>query len=672
MSKQNTKTQNPRPAVNIQKDSSTNLVPYVILAALSFLLIYLCQAVDFIQDDSYISFRFVKNFVEGKGLVFNPGERVEGYTNLLWVLILSLFYAMKFNIENISQYLSMGFGIAVLFFTYKISSLVELREPANKNKKIKTSSEEGIETYLNFIPVILMVLTGAYNFWAISGMETCMFIFFVLGGIFYYIKDKNSDSPNYKFAIYIFLASLTRPEGLYFFGLIMIHKLIISLKENKGGFIKDLFSKKNLITYAVYLIPTGLFILFRLTYYGYPFPNTYYAKTGFSTIYLSAGWTYFKNFFEAYMLYGLVFALPLYLFKKKENFFEISLMYLISICYCLYIIQVGGDVLKQYRFFLPILPLIYILFGKFLSEIVLSMKSKSSSGKAAAPVFIAILIAVVIGYYNYSSQKEKIKTDVETENGLVEKMKVAGAWFKAKQTQMGKPLILAATTIGAVSYFSDVIVIDMLGLTDETIAHKPLLVQEVSALPLNWKERKYNAEYVLSRKPDYIYFSTGVKPSAFAEIALLTYDDFLKYYYAYPVSMKAQNFSDIVYKRKADADVKASLPQNPNYTKNYVSDFIYGMNIMRNKKMTQDAIDAFKRSIDKGPANFGAGYQNLADLYLQTGNKDEAYKNYQKALEADNFNVNALIGLYNIYNERGDVQNANQKVERLKLIAPEM
>src|SRR5512144_1358529 len=40
-------------------------------------------------DDAYISFRYVRNFVEGRGLVFNAGERVEGYTNFLWVLELA-------------------------------------------------------------------------------------------------------------------------------------------------------------------------------------------------------------------------------------------------------------------------------------------------------------------------------------------------------------------------------------------------------------------------------------------------------------------------------------------------------------------------------------------------------------------------------------------------------
>ena len=38
-------------------------------------------------DDAYISFRYARNLVEGLGLVYNPGERIEGYTNFLWTLM---------------------------------------------------------------------------------------------------------------------------------------------------------------------------------------------------------------------------------------------------------------------------------------------------------------------------------------------------------------------------------------------------------------------------------------------------------------------------------------------------------------------------------------------------------------------------------------------------------
>ena len=40
-------------------------------------------------DDAYISYRYARSLAGGDGLVFNPGERVEGYSNLLYVLLLA-------------------------------------------------------------------------------------------------------------------------------------------------------------------------------------------------------------------------------------------------------------------------------------------------------------------------------------------------------------------------------------------------------------------------------------------------------------------------------------------------------------------------------------------------------------------------------------------------------
>ncbi|MBU6216640.1 MAG: hypothetical protein KGR17_08545, partial [Acidobacteria bacterium] len=37
----------------------------------------------FAQDDAFITYRYSRNLARGEGLVFNTGERVEGYTNFL-------------------------------------------------------------------------------------------------------------------------------------------------------------------------------------------------------------------------------------------------------------------------------------------------------------------------------------------------------------------------------------------------------------------------------------------------------------------------------------------------------------------------------------------------------------------------------------------------------------
>src|SRR5690606_33595760 len=47
-------------------------------------------AVRMVQDDAFISFRYSQNLANGHGLVFNPGEKVEGYTNFLWTWLFSI------------------------------------------------------------------------------------------------------------------------------------------------------------------------------------------------------------------------------------------------------------------------------------------------------------------------------------------------------------------------------------------------------------------------------------------------------------------------------------------------------------------------------------------------------------------------------------------------------
>jgi arabinofuranosyltransferase len=63
------------------------LVAPLAVAMLAALLLFHLSAFEKLNDDSFISFRYARNLAAGRGLVFNPGERVEGYTNPLWVLI---------------------------------------------------------------------------------------------------------------------------------------------------------------------------------------------------------------------------------------------------------------------------------------------------------------------------------------------------------------------------------------------------------------------------------------------------------------------------------------------------------------------------------------------------------------------------------------------------------
>ena len=50
-------------------------------------------------DDAMISMRYGRNLARGLGLVWNPGEYVEGYTNPLWTLWMSLLHLLPLSLH---------------------------------------------------------------------------------------------------------------------------------------------------------------------------------------------------------------------------------------------------------------------------------------------------------------------------------------------------------------------------------------------------------------------------------------------------------------------------------------------------------------------------------------------------------------------------------------------
>src|SRR4030042_1361768 len=68
-------------------------------------------------DDAYISFRYAENAAKGYGLVFNPGERVEGYTNFLWVILLAGFYWIGANTLLAAKAIGIVCGVIIMYLS---------------------------------------------------------------------------------------------------------------------------------------------------------------------------------------------------------------------------------------------------------------------------------------------------------------------------------------------------------------------------------------------------------------------------------------------------------------------------------------------------------------------------------------------------------------------------
>lgn len=645
----------------------TSKIAYAALALLALILYYYCKNFDFIQDDSFITFRFVKNFTDGNGLVFNIGERVEGYTCFLWVMILSLVKKAGFDFISASQTLGIISSVLALWFTYLISAKIF---PKGKDSFYNTA--------FSLIAVILVASNGSFAYWTLSGMETGLFGFLITAGVYLYLKEnKAGSSHNFSVplsSVVFLLAALTRPEGNLIFAITVLHKIIITVKSKSivgESKVKLLVSGNNFKWLGLYLIPALIFMAWRYSYYGYLLPNTFYAKTGSSWEYYQAGLDYFWGFVKSYGGYGALVALTLLTLRNKERFYENLYLLMIFFIFSVYVIFVGGDVLRPNRFFIPVLPVFYILVQEGLSQLITIIDRKKTLAYGA---ILGLAFTFAFSYYTYKNEYEQIKRYSELEKGLVEKMRIAGEWLKNKQILTGRPLVTAATTIGAISYYSEVTLIDMLGLTDKEIAHNPKPIPEISSKEVGWRERNYNVEYVLSRKPDYIYFSTGIKPSAYAERGLFTSGEFLKYYYPYFFTVKEYNFTDVMYKRKSDneANTTPRLPPNPNYKKSFVNIYNQAMNTQRDKSKTQEAISLYLQAIEEGPPGWGTPYQMIGDLYVQLKDNNKAFEYYKKAAELDDYNVMAHYFLYQTYLGRGDTVNAKINIEKIQKYTPEL
>ena len=659
--KQVKKTQTKQQTV---KTADIKVYGLILLGILAIILYYYSKTFDFIQDDSFITFRYVKNFTEGNGLVFNIGERVEGYTCFLWVIVLAGVKSLGFNFISASQVLGIISSMITLLFTYLISSKIF---PKDKGA--------AFNLVFSLAAVTLLASNGSFAYWAVSGMETGLFGCLVTLGIYLYLRELKDGSDSIPLSSLAFLfASLTRPEGNLIFAVTVAHRIIYTLKFKKADITAQankLTSRNNIIWLAIYIIPALVFMAWRYSYYGYLLPNTFYAKTGSSLEYYSAGLDYTWTFLKSYGFYGLFLLIALYTLTSKERFYSYLYLVMIFVVFTLYVIFVGGDVLRPNRFFVPMMPVFFILVQEGLAMLTELFDKKREMALGA---IIGIAFTAGFSYYTYSKEAEVIKGYADLEKGLVEKMKITGTWLKTKQQQAGKPLTVAATTIGAISYYSEVILVDMLGLTDKEVAHNPKPIPEISSKDVGWRERNYNVEYIMSRKPDFIYFSTGIKPSAYAERGLFTSDEFMKYYYPFYFTIKEFSFSDIMYKRKSDEEAAkyAVLPPNPNYQKSFVNLYNQAMNTQKDKSKIQEALNLYMQALAAGPSGWGTPYQMMADIYMQQKDKNKAFENYKKAVELDDYNVLSHYYLYQLYAEKNDTANANANLQKIMKYAPDM
>jgi len=456
-------------------------IPVILSLIISLILLFHVNYLRFVCDDAFISFRYAKNFVEGHGLVYNIGEKVEGYSNFLWTLLLSLFMKIGLDPVMMSQILGVLFSLATVFLLLRL------------NKRLYPD-----ENLFNYLAPLFLASCGAYAAWSTGGLETSFFTFLVLLGSFFFISGLAESKHLAYSGISFALVCMTRLDGFILAGVSFAFLLYLLV-------IKKRVEAKSLALWTLsFLIPFLLYFFWRWSYYGKAFPNTFYIKVA-GAAYYSQGLVYLLSFVERFWIWFMVIPL-LFLGKgmKLNANLKIVVLYFTSmiLVFSCYVVYVGGDFMDMFRFFVPILPFFFFLVQEGFRGMYRYPQPFSNRKQRMSLIATEILLVGLAVFVLVSPSKETNKAwhrkDIDSIAMLRETALIwskVGLMFRG----MAKPgETLSTSAAGAIPYYSGLYTIDELGLTLGSLSD--LRVREVQR---PGHVMRVTDEFLLSRRPTY-------------------------------------------------------------------------------------------------------------------------------------------------------------------------
>lgn len=413
-------------------------LPALILAALG-----LAWFNRFVQDDAFISFRYARNFAEGHGLVWNVGERVEGYTNFLWTVCLTPAYWLGIDIVNYSYMLSLAAFACTLVFTYKLAmEVVDDRR-------------------VGWLAVALLATNYSFSCYATGGLETQFVTALITGAAWLLLRflKRRSWLSILGAAALSACAVMTRMDATV---MLVPCWLFVALDVWRTGDAGEWrrFGAACLVGAA----PVLAWLWWRHAYYGDWVPNTFYIK--------SAGSRWIRGVYYV-GLFGLVYGgwllLPICgiaLWRRRLSR-NARLLGVAGILWCLYVVAVGGDFM-EFRMLIQMLPLIAI-GGAFVV-----LRAVRSNLTRAIVLIVVLCSSALHGLSGISFPGVQSVSNLKLHHR--EWKQCAETLAQALGDDLGQTKI-AVTCAGIIPYYLHCPAVDLLGLNDREIARHGERVQ---------------------------------------------------------------------------------------------------------------------------------------------------------------------------------------------------
>ena len=243
--------------------------PRTLIVLLLSCAVFVAMSVGFrkyLVDDAYISLRYARNLANGYGLVFSTDGKapIEGYTNFLWVLLEAPLFLLKLPVGVTLvavKLMGIGFGLGTIIVAYLMARL------------ITDSIRVGL------IASLLLSAVPYLSFWAVGGLETTMYVFWLMLGLYSYVVEVRQSRMHFWSMLWFTLLALTRPEGL----VLALGILVYDLATNAVGSDQPVLPRRLRLALPgalLFILALGAYFIWRYNFYGFPLPNTFYARSG--------------------------------------------------------------------------------------------------------------------------------------------------------------------------------------------------------------------------------------------------------------------------------------------------------------------------------------------------------------------------------------------------------
>jgi len=406
-------------------------------------------------DDAMISMRYAANFVAGQGLTWNPQERVQGYSNLLMTLFMSLAVLIfgRMNAILAIQLAGIVCNLVIAYLAVQVSGFIPLRAANGSRPLVRVLTFFGA---LAYYPLAYWSLVGME-----TGLLTCLQLLSIVSALQYTSSRKSKNLVLH--AVAQGLAYMTRNDSLIFaiciWGYLLFDVAIRSV-ERAERFREALKILGAVALVAIFVSGQGAF---QVLYYGEWFPNTYTLRLHGMPLAprIWDGLAFVQPFVQSASLILGICCVDLW-----RNFQRTKLLLFCLILSAIgYQIWVGGDPWSLWRMVMPAMPLAVVLFVIATANFA-NVLSRPTLRRLT--VIGVVLTGLIVA--NWSFARDIVFRTLPFQTAANERNVNTAIAIRELTT---KEATVGVTWAGALPYFSERVGVDFLGKCDRQIARLP-------------------------------------------------------------------------------------------------------------------------------------------------------------------------------------------------------